>query len=465
VLLVKSVRGIEAVVEIVGLEFNGLNAEVVGVVEFLVALTVEHGERVVGRGEGGIELDGGEKARFDLAVVVLVAALHGHGGEVVVSEVAVGVELDGFAVPLASGGDVVFAEFEVAHGFVGESVVGIVAQDVGEEGLGVFGALVVDEEVGADGVGLGRRESLDLKGCDVCGEARVHPEGIEGVLLNVALKRDLKLVEIAEGVLGGGDGIFSFDEEPGVVGDAVGVLLAVGDFEVVGEGPRFGVEDRALLLFVVVGRGVIDEEEGLEGDHSVLTEIENVVLGCLAENDVFVVDVGVLKELGEALVEPEGQPSGLAQHVVGVLVVDSEEGMRTVGVEAEKDIVLVGCTEKEAGEIHLAFGEVGLGLKGLESLAVFDGEDGDGGTGVAGAVWKEHVEDGAHLLKLSGDAACLFFVGVGEDGEVWALDLEPVAVRVAREGSESGAEEKQGRKVLVHSYPRVNEEFEGRKRN
>ncbi len=65
----------------------------------------------------------------------------------------------------------------------------------------------------------------------------------------------MKLVEIAEGVLRGGDGIFALDEELGVVGESVRVLLAIGDFEIVGEGPGFGVEDGAFLFFVVVGRG------------------------------------------------------------------------------------------------------------------------------------------------------------------------------------------------------------------
>jgi len=465
VLLGEDVGGVEAVVEIVGLELNGLDGEETGFVELLVALAVEHGEGVVGGGEGGIEFDGGEEAGFDLGVVVFVAALQAHGGEVVVGEEAVGVELDGFAVPLAGGGDVVFAELEVAHGFVGEGVGGVVAEDGDEEGLGVFGALVVDEEVGADGVGFGSGEGLDLEGGGIGGEAGVHPEGVEDVLLDVDLESVLELVEIAEGVLGSGDGIFSLDEEFGVVGEMVGVLLAVGDFEIVGEGPGFGVEDGALLLVVVVGRGMIDEEECLERDHAVFAEIEDVVFGGLAEEDVFLVDVGVLKELGEAFVEPEGQPGGFAEHEVGVLVIDGGVGVRAFGVEAEEDVVLVGRAEEEAGEVDLAFGEVGFGFEGLEALAVFDGEDGDGGAGVAGAVGEQDVEDGAHLLELSGEAACLFFVGVGEDEEVGALDLEPVVVRLGRQGRDGDAKERQGREVLAHRYPRVNEGFAGRKRN
>ena len=38
-------------------------------------------------------------------------------------------------------------------------------------------------------------------------------------------------------------------------------------------------------------------------------------------------------------------------------------------------------------------------------------------------------EDGAHLLKAEGDFAAFLFAGVGDDGEVGGVDLEP------REGS------------------------------
>ncbi len=52
------------------------------------------------------------------------------------------------------------------------------------------------------------------------------------------------------------------------------------------------------------------------------------------------------------------------------------------------------------------------------------------------AVGHEGVEDGTHLLKLSGDVASLLFVGVGEYGEVGAADFEPVIGSVARQDSE-----------------------------
>ncbi len=192
-------------------------------------------------------------------------------------EKAFGVELDGFAVPLLSGGDVVLAELEEAHGFVGEGVVGIVAERGFEERLGFFGAAVVDEDVGADGVGFRGWDGAGLEGGGIDGERGVHFEHGEAALLHIVLEGSLKLVQVSEGVLGGGDGVFAFDEEPGIVGEVVSAFLVVGDLDVVGEGPGFGVEDGAFLLVVVVRGGVVDLEENVEGNEASLTEEVDVV--------------------------------------------------------------------------------------------------------------------------------------------------------------------------------------------
>jgi hypothetical protein len=250
--------------------------------------------------------------------------------------------------------------------------------------------------------------------------------------LHIGLQGALKLVEIAEGVLGGGDGVFTLDEELGVIFEAIGLFLVVGDYEEMGESPGLGVEDGALLLFVVVGRGVVDLKESGEGKKAVLAEVVDVVRAGLAEEDIFVVDVGVLVELGEAFVEPERKPGGFAHHVVGVLVVDGGEGVFAFGVEAEEDVILVGHTEEVAGEVDLAFGEVCRGFEGLKSLSVFEADDDDGRAGIGACVGHEDVKDGAHLLELDGEVAGLFFVGVGEDDEVGTLDFEPVLVGLAR---------------------------------
>ena len=87
----------------------------------------------------------------------------------------------------------------------------------------------------------------------------------------------------------------------------------------------------------------------------------------------------------------------------------------------------------------------------MKSLFVFEGDDDDGCAGVVGRIGKEHMEDCAHMLKLAGYAASLFFVGVSEDDKVGTLDFEPVFVRVACEGGERDADEKQGREVFVHT--------------
>jgi hypothetical protein len=146
-------------------------------------------------------------------------------------------------------------------------------------------------------------------------------------------------------------------------------------------------------------------------------------------------------------------------------VIDGGKGVLAFGVEAKEDVVFVRGAEEVSGEVELAFGQIRLGLEGLKCLFVFECENDDGRSDVGGGVGHERVKDGTHLLKLAGDAARLLFVGVGEDNEVWTCDFEPVFIGLGCQGSKSDAEEKQGRNVLVHSYPRVNEGCAGWKRN
>ena len=65
------------------------------------------------------------------------------------------------------------------------------------------------------------------------------------------------------------------------------------------------------------------------------------------------------------------------------------------------------------------------------------------------------MEEAAHLLELRGEAATLLFVGVGEDGEVWSSNLEPVRVRIACQGREGNAKKESQENSLVHGHPRV----------
>ncbi len=66
-------------------------------------------------------------------------------------------------------------------------------------------------------------------------------------------------------MLRSGNGIFLLSEEFDVVLEVGRVLLTIGHLDVVGESPGFGVEDGALFLLVVVGRGTVDFEKGWSG--------------------------------------------------------------------------------------------------------------------------------------------------------------------------------------------------------
>jgi hypothetical protein len=99
----------------------------------------------------------------------------------------------------------------------------------------------------------------------------------------------------------------------------------------------------------------------------------------LTERYIFLVDVGVLVKLREALVEPGRQPGvGLAEGVVGVLVIDGGVGMVVGGVETHQDVAGVGRVQEEAAEVSAALAQVLLRFKRVHGVAVFDGEHGDG---------------------------------------------------------------------------------------
>ena len=142
----------------------------------------------------------------------------------------------------------------------------------------------------------------------------------------------------------------------------------------------------------------------------------------LAEANLVGVDVGVLVELGDAFVEPEGKV-GAAGDVVRVLVVDGGVRVVAASVETDEDVDAVVALKEEAGEVELAFLEIFGGFDGLEVAAVFEGEDDDGSAGVGVGAGEDPAEDSLHALELTGDMAGLLLGGVGDDGEVRGGDL------------------------------------------
>ena len=79
---------------------------------------------------------------------------------------------------------------------------------------------------------------------------------------------------------------------------AVGIVQMVSHKEEVGQGPGFGIKDASLLLFVVVGRFVVDAKEHVERDDRVVAKVFDVVDIGHADFHVLGADLGVLEELG-----------------------------------------------------------------------------------------------------------------------------------------------------------------------
>ena len=78
----KHVGGVEAVDQFFGLKRDRPNVCGVGLGEVFAARGVELGERIVGRGKVGVELDAALEAGFNRIVVVAVVVLHGEDGVV-----------------------------------------------------------------------------------------------------------------------------------------------------------------------------------------------------------------------------------------------------------------------------------------------------------------------------------------------------------------------------------------------
>jgi len=204
---------------------------------------------------------------------------------------------------------------------------------------------------------------------------------------------------------------------------------------------------------MVIRRIVVDFEEDGQGQKPILAEVDDVVLAGLADDGVFFFESGVLVKLGEAFVEPDRNPViRLAKHVVGVLVVNRGEGVVAFGVEAKEDVVSVLGAEEEAGEIELIFAEVGFGLEGAETLFIAAGDDDDRSGGIVAGLGHDDAEDGAHTLELYGNAAGIAFAGVGDDGEVLGLELEPVRGTLCKDAKGCQKEHREAEDRVAHGF-------------
>ena len=126
-----------------------------------------------------------------------------------------------------------------------------------------------------------------------------------------------ELLQIAEGVLRRGDGIFVLDEKLRVVLKVMRLVGTIVDLQVVSKSPRLGIEDRTLLLVMIVGRTIVDGQESGERQKTVLTKVQEVVRARLPEAYVLILKISILVELGETFVEPEWNPGArLAQHIM-----------------------------------------------------------------------------------------------------------------------------------------------------
>src|SRR5712691_302695 len=99
--------------------------------------------------------------------------------------------------------------------------------------------------------------------------------------------------------------------------------------------------------------------------------------------------------------------------------------MLTLGIEAEKDVVFVGCPQEKPCQVQPTLPKIGFRFECLKIFVVLKRYYNDRGPGIDMSVGKSLVKDGAHPLELIGNVACALFAGVTKDDEMRSANLQP----------------------------------------
>src|ERR1700674_2834482 len=93
----------------------------------------------------------------------------------------------------------------------------------------------------------------------------------------------------------------------------------------------------------------------------VLAQEEKVLTARFAKPHFFSLNFGILVELGQSFVKPKWQPFlGTADYEVRVFVIHGGIRILTLGIEAQKNVILVRCSQEKAREVQLTLGKIGF---------------------------------------------------------------------------------------------------------
>lgn len=136
------------------IEFDCVLFEREGVDKLVMLPGFEGGERIVGRCELWIQLNRSSQARLDARISIGIRGFERHRSVVVVREVALRIESDSFAIPLACRFSIARTEFDIPHHFAGANVVRIGFQDGIREIACFLFALHQSEDLGTHCIGI-----------------------------------------------------------------------------------------------------------------------------------------------------------------------------------------------------------------------------------------------------------------------------------------------------------------------
>ena len=363
-----------------------------------------------------------------------------------------GIEPHGFAEPTARLFEVILAEFEIPHGGRGAGVLRVVVEGYAEDGARVVKAAIDHHEVALDRQRLGGRQNLGRKRVFVHEGRRLEPNKVEISLLDIVSEVLLKLRQVAKSPPRRFPRLDVRREKCQEILDRTRVLAEAAHHQQVSQRPGFGIEDRAFRFFVVVGRRVVHGEKRGERQERGAAKKQNVVGARKAEFRLARRDFRIGVKIRRALVEPKRDGGVRPVHQgMRVFVIDRGEGVFTLGVEPQQDVVFFRRANEHAGPLHLALDHPGCGYQRSEGLFVFRGQHNDGQGGVGGLACKRLMKNISHALELAGYVTCLLRVGVRNYGEVGAPNAHPDVGLLTSQGGEDG-EERDGREKSSEAH-------------
>ena len=227
------------------------------------------------------------------------------------------------------------------HAFVCQRQVRIQAQRFLEQRAGLGRALHVQVKVSAPRGGFGRRQHTS----DVVFLRDLSPHFYQGIveagLAHVRLEVLLEPFQVPEGLPGCLQRVDVVLQQANIIRQGRRLAHLLIEHQIVRQCPGFGIEDRRLIRFVVIGRAMVHLEQHLEGEQLVFPEQPHAGFTGQSQFQLFFPNGGIAIELRKPFIEPHWNAAGVeVLEDVHIFVINDVERIFPFSVEPQRNVML-----------------------------------------------------------------------------------------------------------------------------